>query len=69
VALVQLGRRVPDGFHGNWCGVSWCRLRPSWPGFVPAIHVLAAEKKDVDAWRKVGHDESGDIAPPHKHLI
>jgi len=30
--------------------------RPSWPGFVPAIHVLIA-KEDVDARHKAGHDE------------
>jgi hypothetical protein len=30
---------------------------PSWPGFVPAIHVLAAGKKDVDARHKAGHDD------------
>jgi hypothetical protein len=30
----------------------------SWPGFVPAIHVLALlAAKDVDARHKVGHDE------------
>jgi len=34
-------------------------LPPSWPGFVPAIHVLAAsEKQDVDARDERGHDES-----------
>jgi len=26
-------------------------------GLVPAIHVLAKEKKDVDARHKAGHDE------------
>jgi hypothetical protein len=43
--------------------------RPSWPGiavrrtaslplaYVPAIHVLLAAKKDVDARDKPGHDE------------
>jgi len=32
---------------------------PSWPGFVPAIHVFVApEKQDVDARDKRGHDES-----------
>jgi hypothetical protein len=30
---------------------------PSWPGFGPAIHVLAT-RKDVDARDKRGHDES-----------
>jgi hypothetical protein len=31
----------------------------SWPGFVPAIHVLLAEarEKDVDARDKRGHDD------------
>jgi len=28
----------------------------SWPGVVPAIYVLAAMKKDVDARDKRGHD-------------
>jgi|HubBroStandDraft_1064217.scaffolds.fasta_scaffold27815_3 hypothetical protein len=28
----------------------------SWPGFVPAIHVLAKSKKDVDARDKPAHD-------------
>jgi hypothetical protein len=41
---------------------------PSWPGKsakrvfaldVPAIHVLIADTKDVDAWHKAGHDERG----------
>jgi hypothetical protein len=32
-------------------------LSTSWPGFVPAIHVLLA-KKDVDARDKRGHDAS-----------
>jgi hypothetical protein len=26
-------------------------------GLVPAIHVFASEKKDVDARHKAGHDE------------
>jgi hypothetical protein len=32
--------------------------KPSWPGFVPAIHVLPAawDNKDVDARHKAGHD-------------
>jgi hypothetical protein len=31
---------------------------PSWPGFVPAIHVfLDLAVKDVDARHKAGHDE------------
>ena len=29
----------------------------SWPGIVPAIHVLAQMKKDVDARDKRGHDD------------
>jgi hypothetical protein len=29
-------------------------------GLVPAIHVLNAEKKDVDARDKRGHDERDD---------
>jgi hypothetical protein len=34
--------------------------RSSWPGFVPAIHVLASQtdRKDVDARHKAGHDET-----------
>jgi len=33
-------------------------LRSSWPGLVPAIHVLLADfKKDVDARDKRGHDD------------
>jgi hypothetical protein len=31
-------------------------------GLVPAIHVLAAEKKDVDARHKAGHDEGSSTA-------
>jgi hypothetical protein len=32
---------------------------PSWPGFVPAIHVfLAAFRQVVDARVKPGHDDS-----------
>src|SRR4051794_27866237 len=30
---------------------------PSWPGFVPAIHVLLKCYKEVDARHKAGHDE------------
>jgi hypothetical protein len=30
-------------------------------GLVPAIHVLAVEKKDVDARHKAGHDEQETI--------
>jgi hypothetical protein len=31
---------------------------PSWPGFVPAIHVfLLQRRQDVDARHKAGHDE------------
>jgi len=31
-------------------------VAPSWPGFVPAIHVfLQIEKQDVDARDKRGH--------------
>jgi hypothetical protein len=30
---------------------------PSWPGFVPAIHVFLSVRKDVDARHKAGHDE------------
>jgi hypothetical protein len=29
-------------------------------GLVPAIHVLATRKKDVDARHKAGHDENRD---------
>ena len=29
---------------------------PSWPGFVPAIHVFLAAAEDVDARDKPGHD-------------
>jgi hypothetical protein len=45
--------------------------QPSWPGKsakrvfaldVPAIHVLAANKKDVDARDKPGHDERESAA-------
>ena len=25
-------------------------------GFVPAIHVLAADEKDADGWDRPGHD-------------
>jgi hypothetical protein len=33
---------------------------PSWPGFVPAIHVfdISQRDQDVDARHKAGHDES-----------
>jgi hypothetical protein len=31
-------------------------------GLVPAIHVLLAEKKDVDARHNAGHDEVRDCA-------
>jgi len=31
-------------------------------GLVPAIHVLAAIKKDVDARHKAGHDEQQQYA-------
>jgi hypothetical protein len=31
---------------------------PSWPGFVPAIHVFVGwASQDVDARHKAGHDE------------
>jgi hypothetical protein len=30
-------------------------------GLVPAIHVLTAQKQDVDARHKAGHDEIGTI--------
>jgi len=31
---------------------------PSWPGFVPAIHVFASARfEDVDARHKAGHDD------------
>jgi hypothetical protein len=34
-------------------------LTLSWPGFVPAIHVLLSSglTKDVDARHKAGHDD------------
>jgi hypothetical protein len=35
------------------------RKRPSWPGFVPAIHVLLDGAKDVDARDERGHDGRG----------
>jgi hypothetical protein len=37
-------------------------MTPSWPGNVPAIHVLAAlrGRKDVDARQKAGHDAAAD---------
>jgi uncharacterized membrane protein YccF (DUF307 family) len=39
---------------------------PSWPGFVPAIHVfLAWMQLDVDARHKAGHDELCNRAPFH----
>jgi hypothetical protein len=28
-------------------------------GLVPAIHVFASERKDVDARHKAGHDDGG----------
>jgi hypothetical protein len=31
-------------------------------GLVPAIHVLASEKQDVDARDKPGHDEGESIS-------
>jgi hypothetical protein len=34
-------------------------------GLVPAIHVLTAEKKDVDARDKPGHDEITDTRELH----
>jgi hypothetical protein len=39
--------------------VGFTYLPPSWPGFVPAIHVFASliDSKDVDARHKAGHDE------------
>jgi hypothetical protein len=30
---------------------------PSWPGFVPAIHVFSLTIQDVDARDKRGHDD------------
>jgi len=32
-------------------------------GLVPAIHVLAAREKDVDARVKTGHDGGASVAP------
>jgi hypothetical protein len=35
-------------------------------GLVPAIHVLATKKKDVDARDKPGHDEVEKCASLHR---
>jgi hypothetical protein len=40
-----------DSLRGN------CVPKVVMAGLVPAIHVLAASKKDVDARHKAGHDE------------
>ncbi len=34
-------------------------------GLVPAIHVFVAERKDVDARNKSGHDENGECRMHH----
>jgi hypothetical protein len=40
--------------------------QPSWPGFVPAIHVflMASAKQDVDARDKPGVTICGPACPP-----
>jgi len=39
----------------------------SWPGFVPAIHVLMHRRfKDVDARDKPGHDDLNQLPRPYR---
>jgi hypothetical protein len=37
----------------------------AWLAYVPAIHVFAAAKKDVDARHNAGHDEGGEARRSH----
>jgi hypothetical protein len=70
--------KVDTGFISSWPVLAASSPSPSWEraiafgissvmaGLVPAIHVLATDKKGVDARDKPGHDEFvGSIELPN----